>query len=109
MRRVVFEVCIDCLQRVAAAELRPPRHRRHLPLRETRAPGEQRGGEAAGGGEHQPQAGDRAVAGDLDQIGADGRREAAEHRGREAVGEREARRAHTHRHDLGEETTIAPL
>ena len=51
---------------------------------------EQRGHEATRGREGQPQAGDRAIAGDVNQVGAERGREAAEDGGCQAVGQGEA-------------------
>src|SRR5258705_4150893 len=64
---------------------------------------EERRNEAAGSREGEPQSRDRAIAGDVNQVGAEGGREAAKDRGCQAVGERKAGGSHFHGHDFGKE------
>src|ERR1700720_45415 len=59
--------------------------------------------EATSSREGQPQSGDGAVAGDVNQIGAKSGCETAENRGCQAVGEREAGGSHFDGHDFREE------
>ena len=63
----------------------------------------ERGRQSADGGERQPKARNGAIAGDVDQVGADGRRKSAEDGGGKAVGQREAGGAHFNRHNLRQE------
>ena len=62
--------------------------------------------------EGKPQARRRAIPGDVNQPRGNGRREAAEHSGRETIRERKARGAHAGGHDLGQEhdhrTVVTP-
>src|SRR5258706_762117 len=63
---------------------------------------EERRNKAAGSREGKPQSRDRAIAGDVNQVGAEGRRESAKDRGCQAVGEREAGGSHFDGHDFGD-------